>query len=77
MKTSKTGEEEQGAGEGAEEVAEDLDGTKVLGGDFVDHAVEFLDIHGVHGLFDPAFDVELFDDERQAFRPDEVFQFVR
>ena len=47
----------------------------MLGGDIVDHAVEFLDVHVVHGRLDAALDVEFLDDERQAFRANEVFQF--
>ena len=37
VETSKTCEEKEAAGEGAEDVAEDLDGAEVLGGDAFAH----------------------------------------
>ena len=46
----------------------------MLGRDIVDHAVELFNVHVVHGRLDAAFDIEFLDDERQAFRADEVFQ---
>ena len=55
-------ESEEEAGEGAEEVAEDLDGAEMLGHDFVEHAVEFGHVHAVHGGLDATFDVEFLDD---------------
>lgn len=55
-------ESEEEAGDGAEDIAENLDGTEVLGHDFVEHSVELGHVHLVHGGLDAAFDVELFDD---------------
>ena len=38
--------------EGTEEVAEDLDGAKVLGHDLIEHRVEFGHVHSVDGGLD-------------------------